>query len=117
MSLVGQVLWKRSVIGALSFAGAGAGVVVCGVVGAGALRSPLSSLPQAATPAATPTAPTAPAAVFFRKLRRVVAGFAADGTDVLDFIRAPVGKRSASAELAVTITVGCLTVLSITRIV
>jgi hypothetical protein len=69
MSLVGQVLWKRSVMGCAGAGdAAGAGAALSLGVGA-AFLSPRSSRAQPAATAATPAAPTA---AFVRKPRRVV---------------------------------------------
>src|SRR6266545_903619 len=95
MSLVGHVLWKRSVMGPCASAAVGAAVAGAGAVVGAALRSPDSSREQAATPAATPAAPTA---AFFRKLRRVVAVLTAEGADGAFFIRSPL-VGSGSVEL------------------
>src|SRR5687768_4503246 len=89
MSLVGQVLWKRSVMGSFAGpgedAGAGAGVVDLSV-GAGALRSAgWSSLAQPATTAAAPTA------AVFRKPRRVAAVFTLEGV-VVFFMCSPMAR-------------------------
>src|SRR5262245_47670600 len=68
MSLVGQVLWKRRLMGAAAGPGEEAGAGAGWSLGAGAGFFSVSL----AQPAATAATPAAPTAAFFRKPRRVV---------------------------------------------